>query len=75
MCKSVCVYRSRPFLTHLVVEPGLLVTAVFVDHALVLATDFLQHPVEVLLGRGVHLHVHVVADLGAEGSELLWREG
>ena len=75
LCMYVSIYQPNPPLTHLVVEPGLLVPAVFADHALILAADLVQRLVEVLLGRGVHLHVHRVADLGAEGVDLLRGEG
>lgn len=51
------------FFFHLVIEPGLLFAAMLVCDGFVLGADLLQHSVEVLLGRGVHLHIDGASEL------------
>lgn len=50
--------------SHLALVPRLHVAAVLLGDGLVLSSDLDQDPVQVLLGLGVHLHVH-----GAGGHE------
>lgn len=57
--------------THFVIEPGLLVSAVFICDGLVLGTDLLQNFVQVLLRRSVYLHVHVSTQLRSQSCQFL----
>lgn len=63
------------FFFHLVIEPGFLIAAVLVCDGFVLGADLLQHSVEVLLGRGVHLHVDGASELRAQHRQLLHSRG
>lgn len=63
--------KHYDFFFHLVIEPGLLIAAVLVCDGFVLGADVLQHSVEVLLGRGVHLHVDSAGELRAQSRQLL----
>ncbi|KAG7281975.1 hypothetical protein CRUP_003033 [Coryphaenoides rupestris] len=48
----------------------LLVAAVLFCDAFILSADLLQHPVQVLLGRGVHFHVDRASELRAHGRQV-----
>lgn len=58
--------------THLGLVPGFHFTAVLLSDAIVLTSDFLQDPAQVLLGLGVHLHINRAAgNMVAQGCKLL----
>lgn len=56
---------------HLLVEPGLLVTAVFVCNGFVLSPDLRHDLGQILLRCSVHLDVDVAGQLRAQGCQFL----
>lgn len=65
----VALFMGKSF--YLLSKPGLLVTTMFISDALVLGADLLQDFVEVLLGRGVDLHIDCASKLRAQCCQLL----
>lgn len=56
---------------HLVIEPSLLLSAVFICDGLVLSADLIQNLVQVLLRSGVYLHVNVSRQLRSHRCQIL----
>lgn len=63
--------RKNKTPTHFVIEPSLLVSAVFICDGLVLGTDLLHNLVQVLLRRSIYLHVHVSGQLRSQSCQFL----
>lgn len=60
---------------HLGLVPGFHFTAILLSDAVVLTSDFLQNPVQVLLRLSVHLHIHRAArNISPQDCKLLQGE-